>query len=179
MRIRILLSIGAIAVLASACTTSSTGTQPTPPAFRQAVITSGTAGTPAPQVVRQTAFTCPDCTFLDVYRVIDGDTLGTTIGDVRLYGLNTPKRSEKCAIEAIIFLERVAGSQVRIEDGPQLFDSFGRHLGYLYDESGNSIDALLIQAGYARAWTEDGQHQEALMELEEKARENFAGCLWG
>ena len=150
-----------LAVLASACIDLSTG-EPSPS-----------------QLVAETVITCTDCPLVDVTRVIDGDTLDTSIGRVRLYGLNTPERGDNCAAEATAAMEMLAGSRIRIEDGPRLFDSFGRHLAYVYDASGNSIDALLIESGYARAWTQDGQHRDVLMGLEERARENAAGCLWG
>ena len=67
---------------------------------------------------------------------------------------------------------------MRLEDGPRLTDSFDRRLAYVYDVSGNSIDGLLIEGGYARAWTQDGQHMDVLVGLEQSAREHGTGCLW-
>jgi micrococcal nuclease len=129
-------------------------------------------------VVGQTIITCLDCQLVEVTRVIDGDTIDTSIGRVRFYGVDTPERGETCFSEATEATESFAGSQVRLEDGPRLTDSFARRLAYVYGASGNSIDVQLVAGGYARAWTQDGQHRDVLVGLEKSARENEAGCLW-
>ena len=64
------------------------------------------------------------------------------------------------------------------EDGPRLTDTYGRRLAYAYTFDGLSIDVLLIGEGLAKAWTRDGQHRDTLVNLEQSARENRAGCLW-
>ena len=105
----------------------------------------------------QTVIHCPDCQLVDVNRVIGGDTLDTSIGRVRFYGVNTPERAESAsAAEAT---RRLVGSQVRLEDGPRQQDQFGRRLAYLYDEAVSSIDVRLIAEGAALAWKQDGQHR--------------------
>lgn len=76
-------------------------------------------------------------------------------------------------------MRQLAGGTIRVETGPRLKDQFVRLLRYAYTADGLSIDALLIGEGLARAWTRDGQHRDTLMALEESARENWAGCLWG
>ena len=126
-----------------------------------------------------TVINCAACPLVDVTRVIDGDTLDTSIGRVRFYGIDTPESGEPCFSEATAATERLAGSQVRLEDGPRLFDGFDRRLAYVYDASGNSIDVQLIAGGYARAWARDGQHRDVLVGLEQSARKNGAWCLWG
>ena len=126
----------------------------------------------------QTEINCPDCPLVDVNRVIDGDTIDTSIGRVRFYGVDTPERGESCFSEATAATERLAGSQVRLEDGPRLTDSFDRRLAYVYDASGNSIDVQLVAGGFARAWTQDGQHMDVLVGLEQSGREHATGCLW-
>ena len=93
--------------------------------------------------------------------------------------MNTPERGERCYAEATDRLRQLAGSTVRLEDGPRLRDDFGRRLAYLYTVDGNSIDVLMIGEGLAEAWTRDGQHRDTLVGLEESARQNGAGCLWG
>lgn len=142
MRPHTLLAMAALTILSAACITSSTGEPPTP------------------QVAGQTVITCADCPLVDVTRVIDGDTIDTSIGRVRLYGLNTPERGEACSGEATAAMERLAGKQVRLEDGPRLTDSFDRRLAYVYDASGNSIDVQLVAGGFARAWTQDGPNRD-------------------
>jgi len=141
--------------------------------------TSATSSKPTigPEVPR-TVINCVDCPLVDVNRVIDGDTIDTDVGRVRFYGVDTPERGDACFSDATAATERLAGGQVRLEDGPRLTDSFDRRLAYVYDASGNSIDVQLVTAGYARAWTQDGQHRDVLIGLEQSARESRVGCLW-
>lgn len=113
---------------------------------------------------------CPDCESVSVSRIIDGDTLDTSIGRIRLYGIDAPELGERCSGDATQELQRLAGNRVRVEDGPRLIDPFGRRLAYLYRADGQSIDAALIAGGYAVAWTRDGQHVERLVALESEAR---------
>ena len=134
----------------------------------------------SPSVIRppQTSIFCPDCELVDVIGVVDGDTIDTSVGRVRFFGVDTPERGDACSTEATEFTRLLAGSQVRLENGPRLEDSFGRRLAYVYDPSGNSIDAQLIVGGFATAWTRDGQHRDVLSGLERSAQSDGAGCLW-
>jgi len=125
-----------------------------------------------------TSFSCTKCQLVEVNRVIDGDTIDTSIGRVRFFGVDTPERGDECFNEATDFTRLLVGTEVRLEDGPRLKDTYGRRLVYVYDSSGNSIDVQLIAGGFARAWTRDGQHKEVLIGLEESATVNNAGCLW-
>ncbi len=126
----------------------------------------------------QTSIYCPDCQLVEVTGVVDGDTIDTSIGRVRFFGVDTPERGEECFTEATEFTRLLVGSQVRLEDGPRLEDTYGRRLAYIFDSSGNSIDVQLIAAGFAKAWTRDGQHKDVLVGLEQSAKTNNAGCLW-
>jgi len=98
---------------------------------------------------------------------------------VRFYGIDTPEQGEPCFRDATEAARRFLGSVVRLEDGPRRTDGFGRRLAYVYDAFGNSIDVQMVAGGYARAWTRDGQHRDALVALEVSAESNGAGCLWG
>ena len=121
---------------------------------------------------------CDDCSLVSVVRIIDGDTLDTTAGRIRLYGIDAPERGEECFDEATGELERLASSSVRTERGARLTDSFDRNLRYLYTQSGASIDEILISKGLAVAWTQDGQHREHLMAVQGVAMQERTGCLW-
>ena len=127
----------------------------------------------------QTSVFCPDCQLAEVTRVIDGDTIDTSIGRVRFFGADTPERGESCWAEATNFTRLIIGSQVRLQDGPRSKDNFDRRLAYVFDSSGNSINVQLIAGGFAEAWTRDGQHRDVLVGLEESARSSGVGCLWG
>ena len=128
--------------------------------------------------IDETTLRCADCPVALVVHIIDGNTLDTSMGRVRLFGVDTPERREQCASEATDRLRELAGDQVRLEDGPRLTDRYGRRLAYVYTESGISIDAVLIREGFTTAWTRDGQHRDGLVELEQEARREYAGCLW-
>ena len=128
--------------------------------------------------VEKTSLRSLDCAEEQVIRVIDRDTLETTTGRVRLFGVDAPERGERCASEATDRLKELAGATVRLEDGPRLTDQFGRLLAYVYTEDGTSIDETLIREGLATAWTRDGQHRDRLVGLENDAKRKYAGCLW-
>ena len=133
---------------------------------------------PDPTSSSEHTLVCNDCQLVDVTRVIDGDTLDTSVGRVRFFGVDTPERGNPCFQEATNFTRMTAGDKVRLETGPRRSDSYGRRLAYVYESSGDSIDAQLISEGFAVAWTRDGQHRDYLTNLEENARRNRTGCLW-
>ena len=164
MRLTLATTVFAV-LIAVACSSGNTPAMPSEPAIG-----------PGPP---QTVINCAGCPLVYVTRVIDGDTIDTSIGRVRFYGVDTPERGEACFSEATAATKSFAGSQVRLEDGPRLTDSFDRRLAYVYDASGNSIDVQLVAGGFARAWAKDGQHRDVLVGLEGSSRENGAGCLWG
>ena len=119
--------------------------------------------------------TCKKCDLVDVLRVIDGDTIDTSLGIVRLYGVDTPEIDEKCFQLAKTETERLAGYRIRVENGPRAKDRYGRKLAYVYTEKGDSIDGNLIEKGFAKAWEKDGQHRNYLMDLEKFAPKD---CVW-
>ena len=125
-----------------------------------------------------TALRCDDCSSLTVLRIIDGDTLDTPAGRIRLFGINAPERGKHCYNQATDSLRRLAGDTIRVEQGPRAQDRGGRLLYYVYTEGGNSIDETLLREGLAVAWTRDGQHRDLLVGLEEAARQAGNGCLW-
>ncbi len=125
-----------------------------------------------------TELRCPKCLATGVSRVVDGDTLHTRMGPVRLFGVDAPERGERCYSQASSALRQLAGRTVRVEHGPRSLDPGGRLLFYVYTEEGNSIDEMLVGQGLARAWTRDGQHRDRLIALEQQARWNGVGCLW-
>lgn len=170
------MALFAVLMLLTACTerNESSGISP-------GAAVTGTVGAdqpPLPIGPPQTSIYCADCLLVDVIGIVDGDTIDTGIGRVRFFGVDTPERGDPCFVEATDFTRLLVGTHVRLEDGPRLEDSYGRRLAYVYDTSGNSIDVQLVAGGFAKAWTRDGQHRDVLIELEESAKSNQAGCLW-
>ena len=125
----------------------------------------------------RTVLCCEECRPLAVSRVIDGDTFDSPAGRVRLFGVDTPERNERCYAEARSRLSRLAGNEVRVEPGPRQGDG-NRVLFYVYTSNGESIEERLVQEGLAQAWTRDGQHRDFLVGLEESTRLSGTGCLW-
>ncbi len=126
-----------------------------------------------------TELCCVDCDSMAVERVIDGDTLVAKGGErVRFYGMDTPERGESCFDEATDRMAELAADLIKVEPGPRASDTFGRSLYYVYTDSGLSIDEILVEEGFARAWVRDGQHREYLIDLEANARDAKRGCLW-
>lgn len=125
-----------------------------------------------------TELRCLECPTLEVSQVIDGDTFVSPAGRVRLFGVDTPERGQRCFQEATERLRQLTGRTARVEAGPRDTDRYGRRLYYVYTEDGTSIDAGLVREGLARAWTRDGQHRDSLIQLEREARDSSTGCLW-
>jgi endonuclease YncB( thermonuclease family) len=127
----------------------------------------------------KTTIRCADCLEAEVSRVFDGDTV-IIANDrvVRMYGVNAPEGEQPCTPEATERLRELAGSTIRLEDGPSLTDDLGRRLAYLYTESGASIDEILVREGLANASGRQGQHRAMLSSLEKEAKTRNAGCLW-
>jgi len=74
-----------------------------------------------------TTLCCSNCPAIPVLRVIDGDTFATSGNQsVRLFGVDTPERGEKCYREATARLRELAGNEVRVELGPRSRDRYGR-----------------------------------------------------
>lgn len=123
-----------------------------------------------------------DAVSVSVSRVIDGDTLEVRAAEtplrVRLYGVDTPERGERCADEATARLAALAGDRVLLVPDARPTDQYGRELRYVFTSNGRSIDALLISEGLAHAWRQDGSRRDALVATEERARASKTGCLW-
>ncbi len=118
-----------------------------------------------------------------VARVVDGDTIDVidfseTERRVRLFGVNAPKRGERCARAATARLTALAAGAVRLLPDERLEDADGRQLRYLFTREGMSIDAALVTEGAARAWRTDGALRDQLVELEDEAKRERRGCLW-
>ena len=129
-------------------------------------------------VDQQTTLRCDDCRTTPVLGIVDGDTLDTLPGRIRLFGVDTPEIGARCYKEAKERLRALAGNRVRVEPGPRHQDRGGRLLLYVYTEAGISIDETLIREGLAVAWTRDGQHRDLLVALAKEAQTTGMGCLW-
>jgi len=116
-----------------------------------------------------------------VIEVIDGDTIKIDENKkVRLIGIDTPEKNQKCYKEAKEFLKNlIEGKEVYLERDKKDKDEYGRLLRYVYYNS-TMINLLLIKEGYAFIFY-DSKNQKYFNELKEAyiyAKENKIGCLW-
>ena len=125
-----------------------------------------------------TIICCSNCMEIRVDRVIDGDSFQSANARIRLFGVGTPERGERCFNEATNRFAQLAGDTVWVEFGPRQEDRYGRILYYVYNENGESIDEMMVREGFAEAWTRDGQHRDLLVAAEKGARRDGRGCLW-
>lgn len=171
-----LLAIATLIAVVSLVTAALTrGNDGAPPEGATASVPSASLPAPAVKPV-------PGGVLVDVVKVVDGDTIdvranGTELR-VRLYGVDTPERGDRCFREATERTRALAGQQVQLVPDARLQDSFKRELRYVYTAAGESIDAALVREGFAKAWREDGAQRAALIALEERAQAAKAGCLW-
>ena len=87
--------------------------------------------------------------------VVDGDTVETSQGTVRLIGIDTPERGECGHDEASMAIGSLVsvGDVVTLElpDGQNDRDSYGRLLRYVITESGVDLGQMQVEAGNAIA----------------------------
>jgi endonuclease YncB( thermonuclease family) len=113
---------------------------------------------------------------VNITHVIDGDTIDSDIGRVRLLGINTPEKKQPYYQEAKDYLDDYESKQVEIEDGGK--DKYDRVLGYVF-YNGELINKKQLENGLATLYYygEDRYYNE-LKKAEEYARNNNLG-LWG
>ena len=126
----------------------------------------------------QTTLCCTACRPVTVGKTIDGDTIDSSEGRIRLFGIDAPEIGEHCYNEAKTELRKLSGNRIRVEEGPRSTDNFQRYLYYGYTESGESIDEHLIDKGLAEAWRRDGQHKNHLISVQKLSERLEKGCLW-
>lgn len=110
--------------------------------------------------------------------VIDGDTIDTGLGRVRLLGINAPERGERCYMEAKQALEEFLAGEVNMERGIEDRDKYGRLLRHLYTTEW--INLKLVQAGVAKSYClfPNYAYCERLAEAQAEAMNSGRGCLW-
>lgn len=88
-------------------------------------------------------------------KIIDGDTLTTSAGKVRIIGIDTPEAGECGFSEAIKAIDRVVAVSdpiaLELPAGQNDTDRYDRLLRYVFTESGLDLGFMLIEAGLAVA----------------------------
>ena len=115
-----------------------------------------------------------------VSRVIDGDTVELIDGErVRLIGIDTPEKGNKCYKESAIRLsELVEGKDVILERDVEDKDRYGRLLRFIFLYKEN-INVKLVREGLAKMYTikPNVKYHEEIQEAFLSARTE-SGCLW-
>ena len=97
-----------------------------------------------------------------VLRIIDGDTIETNLGIIRLLGINTPERGEKYYAEAKSFLEQeITNKTIWLEKTKEEADRYDRLLRYVFLGNKN-INIELINNGLANPYFPSGKDRYAL-----------------
>jgi len=92
-----------------------------------------------------------------ITRVIDGDTVDSDIGKIRLLGINSPEKGEKYYQEAKDFLEeKVLNKTIGLEYGKDKKDRYERILAYLYLNREN-INLKIVEQGLANYYFPSGK----------------------
>jgi|SRR3989344_7568193 len=92
-----------------------------------------------------------------IERIIDGDTIESDIGNIRLLGINTPERGEKYYNEARDFLKKkIENKTVELEFTGETHDKYRRILAYVFLENKN-INTELVENGFANYYFYGGK----------------------
>jgi len=121
--------------------------------------------------------TSPDYEEREVFviRAIDGDTLDTEIGKVRLLGINTPEEKMPYYNEAKFYMEKFENKTLELEIHGS--DKYNRFLIYAF-YSNNLINSEILRKGLANLYVYDkDEHYPELKKAESQARKMEIG-IW-
>jgi endonuclease YncB( thermonuclease family) len=108
-------------------------------------------------------------------RAIDGDTIDTDIGRIRLLGINTPEKKQPGYQEAKDFLKNYEGKEVKIEIHEK--DKYNRTLGYIFYNN-RLLNEEILKEGLANLYVyEEDSHFSELAKAEESAQKSELG-IW-
>jgi endonuclease YncB( thermonuclease family) len=80
--------------------------------------------------------------------VIDGDTIRTNLGTVRLVGIDTPEKGEPGYEEAKLVLTLLLDGKITLVQDVNYYDKYHRMLRYVLVD-GEDAGAIMIQTGHA------------------------------
>ncbi len=113
----------------------------------------------------------------NVTKAVDGDTLNTDMGKVRLLGINAPERNAYGYDQAKDFLKLYEDKEVDLIRVNEDKDPYGRLLRYVFFE-GKNINELLVKNGFAHTYYyEEDDFTSKLVRAEREARKKQEG-IW-
>ena len=124
----------------------------------------------------------------NVTEIIDGDTLNTDLGKVRLLGINTPEKNRFGYEEAREFLLELEGKQVELIKSVEDRDRYDRLLRYVIYQDRNMNQEILEQGlGHIYIYDEDSftedlivaesEAYEAEIGIWKRSQDTCAGCI--
>ncbi|MBR9690041.1 MAG: thermonuclease family protein [Candidatus Altiarchaeota archaeon] len=115
---------------------------------------------------------------VSVERVIDGDTIETSIGRVRILNINTPERGERCYEGATEFLKTQIGNTVEMERDFVNKDKYDRLLRHIHSDG--LIGTQLVENGFAKSYCvfPNTKYCEEVVNAQLVAMTGRKGCLW-
>jgi hypothetical protein len=112
-----------------------------------------------------------------VLRVIDGDTIVTDVGKVRLLGINTPEKGREYYNEALVYLKEIENKSVELLRDEIDLDKYDRKLRYVFYD-GRLINVEILERGLGTSLLTDGlMYEDKLMAGEYFSRGSKFG-LW-
>ncbi|MBI2630367.1 thermonuclease family protein [Candidatus Pacearchaeota archaeon] len=113
----------------------------------------------------------------NITEVIDGDTIDTNLGRVRLLGINTPEKKQRLYQNPKDFLSQFKGKQVYLEQTNEDKDKYGRMLRYVIYQ-GINVNKEIIRQGWAHYYSyETDKYSSELQKAEQSARIQELG-IW-
>jgi len=111
-----------------------------------------------------------------VKRVVDGDTIDTSLGRVRLLGVNTPEKNMPFYQEAKDYLKQYEGKNIELEQDKEDKDKYGRELRFIFYNDA-MINLQILRLGLATYYSYGSKYDKKLLEAEDFARVGELG-LW-
>jgi len=112
-----------------------------------------------------------------VTKIIDGDTIETSLGRIRLLGINTPEKNQPYYQEAKEFLKQIENKTIQIQKDKEDLDKYNRKLRYVFYKN-RIINIEILEKGLATTFMiEDSIYKNKLKTAEEFAKINQLN-LW-
>ena len=103
-------------------------------------------------------------------KIIDGDTIKTKQGTIRLLGINTPEKKQPYYQEAKNFLSIIQNQTIQIQQDKEDLDKYNRKLRYIYYNN-QLINLQILEQGLGTTFmTKNLIHQDKLIRAENQAK---------
>jgi len=124
-----------------------------------------------------TSYAVYNVEYANVTKIIDGDTIETELGKVRMLGINTPEKNMPDYEQAKLFLQQFQGKEVELIRTGEDKGIYGRKLRYVFYQNKN-LNQEILELGLAHLYVyEEDSFFSALKKAEEKARKQRLG-IW-